>query len=382
MDKLWKSFRCLPTELNLNIVLACGQTFRWTKNKEEEWVGVAGKKVWILRQEGDSILYKSITSENSADVKIKIESEQEGNEKEESFLKDYFQLKISLENLYKQWNSTDTNFNSLSNSFDGVRMLRQDPVENLFSFICSQNNHITRISSMVEKLCTYFGDEICEIEGKQYHAFPNLVALSADDVEGKLRELGFGYRAKYIHQCAKQILEKHSLNWLYELRSISYKEAHKALCGLPGVGAKVADCVCLMSLDKPDAIPVDTHMWQIAQRDYLPHLKKYKTLTDKIYQEIGDHFRSIYGEYAGWAHSVLFSADLKRFRDLKDSAQKSISKKKDIAEQNEEKPKIEEMDVSLPSPKSKKPTKRETKTVLKRRSSRTAAGEKGAKLRR
>ncbi len=166
-------------------------------------------------------------SENSADVKIKIESEQEGNEKEESFLKDYFQLKISLENLYKQWNSTDTNFNSLSNSFDGVRMLRQDPVENLFSFICSQNNHITRISSMVEKLCTYFGDEICEIKGKQYHAFPNLVALSADDVEGKLRELGFGYRAKYIHQCAKQILEKHSLNWLYELRSVSYKEAHK-----------------------------------------------------------------------------------------------------------------------------------------------------------
>ncbi len=142
-------------------------------------------------------------------------------------MKDYFQLKISLENLYKQWNSTDTNFNSLSNSFDGVRMLRQDPVENLFSFICSQNNHITRISSMVEKLCTYFGDEICEIEGKQYHAFPNLVALSADDVEGKLRELGFGYRAKYIHQCAKQILEKLSLNWLYELRSVSYKEAHK-----------------------------------------------------------------------------------------------------------------------------------------------------------
>ena len=43
-----------------------------------------------------------------------------------------------------------------------------------------------------------------------------------------------------------------------------------------------------MSLDKTEAVPVDTHMWQIAQRDYLPHLKKYKTLTDKIYQEIGN----------------------------------------------------------------------------------------------
>ena len=42
-----------------------------------------------------------------------------------------------------------------------------------------------------------------------------------------------------------------------------------------------------MSLDKHDAIPVDTHMWQIAVRDYLPHLKKNKTVTDKSYKEIG-----------------------------------------------------------------------------------------------
>lgn len=50
---------------------------------------------------------------------------------------------------------------------------------------------------------------------------------------------------------------------------------------------QVADCVCLMSLDKPGAIPVDTHVWQIAAREYLPHLRKNKSLTDKIYQEIG-----------------------------------------------------------------------------------------------
>lgn len=32
--------------------------------------------------------------------------------------------------------------------------------------------------------------------------------------------------------------------------------------------SKVADCICLMALDKPQAVPVDVHMWQIAQRDY------------------------------------------------------------------------------------------------------------------
>jgi N-glycosylase/DNA lyase len=62
-----------------------------------------------------------------------------------------------------------------------------------------------------------------------------------------------------------------------------------ALCELPGVGAKVADCVCLMSLDKTDAIPVDTHVWQISCRDYnIPGLKKSKSLTNKAYKAIGN----------------------------------------------------------------------------------------------
>lgn len=67
---------------------------------------------------------------------------------------------------------------------------------------------------------------------------------------------------------------------------------------------QVADCVLLMSLDKPSAIPVDTHMFQIAASKYLPHLKAYKSVTDRVYQEIGDHFRHMYGDHAGWAHSV------------------------------------------------------------------------------
>ncbi|XP_064649372.1 N-glycosylase/DNA lyase-like isoform X2 [Lineus longissimus] len=79
----------------------------------------------------------------------------------------------------------------------------------------------------------------------------------------------------------------------------------------------VADCVCLMSLDKTGAIPVDTHVWQIAMREYMPKLSKAKSLTDTIYKEIGDFFRDLWGDYAGWAHSVLFSADLKKFQDLK-----------------------------------------------------------------
>ena len=36
---------------------------------------------------------------------------------------------------------------------------------------------------------------------------------------------------------------------------------------------QVAACICLFALDKYEAIPVDTHVWQLAVRYYTPHLK-------------------------------------------------------------------------------------------------------------
>lgn len=52
---------------------------------------------------------------------------------------------------------------------------------------------------------------------------------------------------------------------------------------------QVADCVSLMSLDKLDAVPVDTHVWQIAKRDYgFSSGNGQKTLTDKVHREIGE----------------------------------------------------------------------------------------------
>nr|CAD7579936.1 unnamed protein product [Timema californicum] len=80
---------------------------------------------------------------------------------------------------------------------------------------------------------------------------------------------------------------------------------------LPGIGAKVADCICLMSLGHLDAIPVDTHIYQVASQRYLPHLKNYKSVTNKVYNEIGEYFRDLYEKYAGWAHTVAFVSNMK-----------------------------------------------------------------------
>lgn len=57
-------------------------------------------------------------------------------------------------------------------------MLRQDPTECLFSFICTSNNHISRIQGMVERLCQALGTPLCKLDETSYYGFPSLSVLA------------------------------------------------------------------------------------------------------------------------------------------------------------------------------------------------------------
>ncbi|XP_077587137.1 N-glycosylase/DNA lyase [Stigmatopora nigra] len=339
----WRSLACDKSELRLDLILACGQSFRWRETADDHWTGVIGGRVWTLTQTDDTLWYhvykendKQVSKEEKLgnagvflnEKKSLVKCERSVNEdinlqndiKDEATLRDYFQLEVNLSDLFKKWGERDTHFKRIADIFTGVRMLRQDPTECLFSFICTSNNHISRIQGMVERLCQARGNFLCQLDETSYYDFPSLSALAESGVESCLRELGFGYRARFVQQSAKQILNQHGPEWLETLRSVPYVEARDALRALPGVGIKVADCVCLMSLDKTDAVPVDTHVWQIAKRDYkYAATNEPKSLTDKIHKDIGDFFRNLWGPYAGWAQSVLFCADLKKFQHLKES---------------------------------------------------------------
>lgn len=288
-----------PKELRLD-TLRCGQSFRW-KQMDDQWVSVLRGRLVVLKETPATILY-------GYDKELKDEAVTE--------IKDYLQLdKVSLQDCYDRWSKIDANFAKKAIHFQGIRMLRQDPWENVVSFICSSNNNIARISQMIDKLCKKFGKKVAILDDVEFYDFPTLDSLTKSNTESVLRELGFGYRAKYVANTAKKIKTAHAElgeSWLKTLRSVTYPEAKEALMELQGIGPKVADCVCLMSLDHSEAIPVDTHVWQIALRDY-GFNKKGKTLSSKMYIEVGDHFRALFGEYSGWAHSVLFTADLKSF---------------------------------------------------------------------
>ena len=54
------------------------------------------------------------------------------------------------------------------------------------------------------------------------------------------------------------------------------------------MGPKVADCVALFSLDQSACIPVDTHVWRIARRDYDATLEDVASITPSVYERVGD----------------------------------------------------------------------------------------------
>ncbi|KAF9973428.1 8-oxoguanine glycosylase ogg1 [Actinomortierella ambigua] len=300
--------------------------------------GIMGDRVFLLQQTDDGIRYKTLkwtTSQQSINTKSDGISKKFGQPiaDDEAFLRDYFQLQVPLTKLYIEWSEKDSHFRKKAPFYPGIRILRQDPVENLICFICSSNNNISRISQMALKLSQEYGkavsisaeDRVGDLAHipETYYTFPDLDSLAQDGVESRLRELGFGYRAKYIAKTADMIQQmEDGLGWLYGLRSVSHEEAREALTSLQGVGPKVADCVCLMSLDKNAAIPVDTHVWQIAIRDY--HFrtgnKIPKSMTPSIYKAVGDLFNGLFGQYSGWAHSVLFAADLRSMQGRENDA--------------------------------------------------------------
>ena len=47
---------------------------------------------------------------------------------------------------------------------------------------------------------------------------------------------------------------------LEKLKGMAYEDARAELVRLPGIGGKVADCICLFALHQMDAFPVDTHI--------------------------------------------------------------------------------------------------------------------------
>ncbi|XP_011915465.1 PREDICTED: N-glycosylase/DNA lyase isoform X7 [Cercocebus atys] len=167
---LWASIPCPRSELRLDLVLPSGQSFRWREQSRAHWSGVLADQVWTLTQTEEQLhctVYRGDKSQPGRPTPDELEA-----------VRKYFQLDVTLAQLYHHWGSVDSHFQEVAQKFQGVRLLRQDPIECLFSFICSSNNNIARITGMVEQLCQAFGPRLIQLDDVTYHGFPSLQALA------------------------------------------------------------------------------------------------------------------------------------------------------------------------------------------------------------
>lgn len=225
---------------------------------------------------------------------------------EEAFIR-FFQLDRSLREISALILKAGPELRPFVESHPGLRVLKPELAhETLFSFMCTPNNNLSRITKMVEYLGS-LGNELND----GFFVFPSVSRL-AKVAEEQLREHGFGYRAKTVVSLAKEI-ESRGEEWPSHLRTLGYEEAHRELCNLSGIGPKVADCVCLFGTQHEEAVPIDTHLWQAACEVYFPQWKG-SALTASKYSVVGNHFRERFGKLAGWAHQYLFYSRILNYR--------------------------------------------------------------------
>ena len=134
------SFHSIPlpiVQLSLAAVLKCGQSFRWSiltpvgSTTPVEYRLCLKDRVVCLRQSFDTLFYRSVFPDPQPPLQKYAEREAETLE----WLNDYFQLNTDLVSLYKQWAERDPVFAQFQERFKGIRMLRQDPWENLISSV-------------------------------------------------------------------------------------------------------------------------------------------------------------------------------------------------------------------------------------------------------
>lgn len=297
------TFLCPIDEFHIAYTVICGQTFRWRLDKSGWWAcllpvtdpetGKTEQQLVRLWQDDEAVYYE--TSPKARDLGL---------------IRDYFRLDVDLPALTRQFLADDPHIQPALAEFAGLRVIRQDPAECLFSFLCTSAAPLYRIRRTVAALCKEYGNPYPgEVAGLTHPAFPPIHRLAEASLP-HLKSLGLGYRAAYVKGTAQAVMEHGGASWLMGLRRRPYQDAKAALMALPGVGAKIADCVCLFSLNKDGAVPVDTHIRQISQRSYLAEELPSKTLTAVTYSKIGDDLRARFGPMAGWAQQYLFLHDI------------------------------------------------------------------------
>jgi len=201
----------------------------------------------------------------------------------------------------------------------GLRIIRQPKWECLATFICSSMKQVAHIRQISAALRTRFGERR-EIGNHVVYTFPHAQHIAHASKTG-LRDCKLGYRAKNLCATA-QLVSSGECN-LEAWSALSDAELRERLCALPGVGAKIANCVMLFAYERLRAFPIDVWIERVLRQHYLPRRKKMTA------QQLWEFSESYFGEHGGYAQQYLFHharvAKSLISRDSSESAKDAVS---------------------------------------------------------
>lgn len=264
-------------------IFDCGQCFRWNVCEDGSYTGIFGRNVLNVKK---------------SDKKVVISGVCDGGIEE--ICRHYFDLDRDYETIKDTLSKIDENLAQSIKYGAGIRLLNQDLWETIISFITSANNNIPRIKGILNRISEKYGDKI-EFRGKVYYTFPTAEKLGKASV-GELREIGLGFRDKYIFDTTKMINDK--VIDLEELtKEKDTKKIRNKLLTLQGVGPKVADCILLFStLKRLDVFPIDVWVRRVMNELYIHEPDEAKVSKKQIEKIAKDTF----GDLEGIAQQYLF----------------------------------------------------------------------------
>ena len=291
-----KLIKIPAADFDLGMTLDSGQVFHWQK-VGHGFVGVIGDAPVYVEQQGNVL---NANMEGGAPAtpgkrRIKGLCSQEFAPPVAQSVAHYFALDHPLAEICASF-PDDPAMNAARQFCRGLRVIRQPKWECLATFICSSMKQVAHIRQISLALRRRFGDRR-KVSDHVVYTFPPAQRI-ARATETDLRECALGYRAKNLLATARFVSSGEC--GLESWSALSDPDLREKLCSLPGVGAKIANCVMLFAYERLRAFPIDVWIERVLKQQYFPRKKK---VTEPRLREFSETY---FGEHGGYAQQYLF----------------------------------------------------------------------------
>jgi N-glycosylase/DNA lyase len=263
----------VATDFDLARTLDSGQVFHWEKCGDG-YAGTIGPTGVYAEQRKNRLLFTGTTT---------------------AVIGNYFALDHPLREICRSF-PDDPAMCAARDFCAGLRIIRQPRWECLATFITSSMKQVEHIRQISLALRTRYGRRQRLIDC-DVHSFPSPRRI-AKLTEQDLRACALGYRAKNLLATARLVTSGNAA--LEEWSGLSDESLRSRLCELPGVGAKVANCVMLFAYERLRAFPIDVWIERVLKQKYLHRKRKVTAIQLRAFCD------TYFGEHGGYAQQYLF----------------------------------------------------------------------------